>query len=326
MSVSMIPDVVILTRARKFANSAPSVGMRTSHGDGRPFMSRGPSSHETEASDLEGILVPAEDSSSDSPPSSSFGSDSSISTSFGVDASEGHRSWLASESTATGGKKPKGVRFVLESQPSTSQTVQTVVMPQDETTETPKFGSGSKWKRAQLGMLNVEYDPTAHFPFNFDSVPMSLALHERIFPSNLVLITGINLFAHHIAQFDMNSIASGQQFDYKATGLEVDDAVKLGLFVTAAEELAKIILKRTSLPTSRMSQPTTPVQPTFAANPDYSKDSTSSDQSAGSADSKAEHYTDRYAYDFTRATIMTLRDHVENIPWISSRLSKLTLR
>ena len=228
-----------------------SVGRNeNSHGDGRPFMSRGPSSHETEATDIEGVLAPPEDSSSDSPPPSSPGSDSSMSASFGVNAGEGHLFWLASESTATEVRKPKGVCFVLESQPSTSDTRQTVFMPQDETTEAPKFGSRSKWKRAQLPMLNVEYDPTAHFPFNFDSVPMSPALDECILLYNLVLITGKNLFARHIAQFDMNSIASGQQFDYKATGLEVDDAVKLGLFVTAAEELAKIILQHTSLPTN----------------------------------------------------------------------------
>jgi len=121
----------------------------------------------------------------------------------------------------------------------------------------------------------------------------------------------------------MNAIASDQKFDYAATELVPGDIAALALFVTAAKELAKVILKRAPLPTRHGSQPTTPVQPTFPANADYSKESTGS---GGSADSKPEHYTDRYAYDFTRATMGALEDHVENIPWISSRLSKLTFR
>ena len=169
-----------------------------------------------------------------------------------------------------------------------------------------------------LGLIALS--PSILFPCLPHCIAVLPPLHRP------ALILGINLFASQIARLDMNAIAAGQKFDYTATGLDVDDIVSLVLFVTAAEELAKVILKRASLPTRHRSQPTTPVQPTFPANPNYSKESTGSDQSAGSADSKPEHYTDRYAYDFIRATMGALRDHVENIPWISSRLSKLTLR
>ena len=74
----------------------------------------------------------------------------------------------------------KAVRFLIQSPSSESHTIQTIFMPQDNVADVPKFGSASKWKMSHLELLNVEYDPQTHFPFTFDSVPMSPALHARI--------------------------------------------------------------------------------------------------------------------------------------------------
>jgi len=132
---------------------------------------------EREPSNIKARFQPDGDSSSSSPPSSSGSSHSSASTSFPVDT---FQEPVPSQSPGPELGRSKGVRFLIQSHSSKSQTIQTIFMPQDDTAEVPKFGSGSKWKKSHLDMLNVEYDPQAHSPFTFDSVPMPPALHTRI--------------------------------------------------------------------------------------------------------------------------------------------------
>ena len=56
-----------------------------------------------------------------------------------------------------------------------------IFMPQDEAPDKPpRFGAASRWKETQLRMLNIEYDPTLFYSFNFDSVPVSQELRQSI--------------------------------------------------------------------------------------------------------------------------------------------------
>jgi hypothetical protein len=134
------------------------------------------------------------------------------------------------------------------------------------------------------------------------------------------------LIARLIEAFDMNAIASGQ-FKFAAyQGLDLDDVALIANFVSATEELVKILMRRPGAKTGQ--SVTTPVRPTFPQDPDYSGESTKSkdsNDSAGSADSKPEHFTHIYAYQFVLATLNAFERIHENrvdILWIHSSLSK----
>jgi hypothetical protein len=137
---------------------------------------------------------------------------------------------------------------------------------------------------------------------------------------------GTTFIARLIEGFDMNAIASGQVDFAVYQGLDLNDVVLIGNFASATAQLAKILQRRPIAQKGRRSS--TPVQPTFPQDPDYSGGSTeskNSNDSAGSTDSKPEHFTHQYAFQFVDVTVNAFRRiHKNNIDirWINSALSK----
>ena len=73
-------------------------------------------------------------------------------------------------------RKSKGVRFLIRSESSAGASI---FMPMDEAPSRPTFGPASRWTSRQLRMLNVEYEPTHHYSFSFDSIRVSHEIEQR---------------------------------------------------------------------------------------------------------------------------------------------------
>jgi hypothetical protein len=140
---------------------------------------------------------------------------------------------------------------------------------------------------------------------------------------------GTASLARLIESLDRNAIAA-RQHNYNTYGpLDPNDIALLAGFVTATAELVKILKRRSPKVQNRQGS-STPVQPTFPQDPDYSggstesKDSNRSNDSAGSTDSKAEHFTHQYAYQFLLATVNAfglIHESKHDVPWIHPDLS-----
>ena len=95
------------------------------------------------------------------------------------------------------------------------------------------------------------------------------------------------------------------------------------LFASANDELATLIQRR-ELP---LLQSVTPPNHTMVpVNPKFSGESTASDESGVSAESKAENHTDEFANRFVEASIESVRRQLGEISWIDSKLGVMKSR
>jgi hypothetical protein len=91
-------------------------------------------------------------------------------------------------------------------------------------------------------------------------------------------------------------------------------------FVTANEELVKILRRRE---TSPLDPRTPPNQTTVPANPKYSGESIESADSWSSSDSRAEHFTHLFAYQFVNASKRAVKKQLWKIPWLKESCNEL---
>ena len=103
----------------------------------------------------------------------------------------------------------------------------------------------------------------------------------------------------------------------------------LGSFVSANKELIKILRRRENPPP----QPHTPPnRTTVPANPNYSGGSTdsassgSSSDSWSSADSRPEHFTHQFVYQFINASQQAVEAQLGRIPWLIESCNELICR
>jgi len=93
-------------------------------------------------------------------------------------------------------------------------------------------------------------------------------------------------------------------------------------FVTANEELVKILRRKS--PPSGLCTP--PHQTTVPANPKYSGDSVGSASSWSSSDSREEHFTHQFAYQFVNASRRAVGRQLQEIPWLLESCNELISR
>ena len=94
-------------------------------------------------------------------------------------------------------------------------------------------------------------------------------------------------------------------------------------FVTANEELIKILRRRESPP---LGPCTPPHQTTVPADPKYSGDSVESASSWSSSDSREEHFTHQFAYQFVNASRRAVERQLQEIPWLLESCNELISR
>jgi hypothetical protein len=94
-------------------------------------------------------------------------------------------------------------------------------------------------------------------------------------------------------------------------------------FVMANQELIKILRRREA---SSLETRTPPNKTTIPANPKFSAESTASSDSWSSSDSRAEHFTHQFAYQFINASLLSVKTCIGNIPWLQQSCNELISR
>jgi len=180
-------------------------------------------------------------------------------------------------------------------------------MTTDPAPSIKKFGPVSRWQKRQLDWLGVDYSPNVFYEFNFGSVDLSEGLSQR----NSLLepvskCVGVQIVSEAMKTFDLKA-AVDQPVD-----IDNFPAVMVP-FVTANEELIKILRSRQ---TPSLQPCTPPNQTTVPANPKYSGDSIGSADSWSSSDSREEHFTHQFAYQFITASRRAVGKQLREIPWL----------
>jgi hypothetical protein len=127
---------------------------------------------------------------------------------------------------------------------------------------------------------------------------------------------GINAISDGIEALDLQAIAD-QTLDLDTLNLV------MGSFVTANEELSKILRRREA---SSLEPRTPPNRTTVPANPKYSGESTESANSWSSSDSRAEHFTHQFAYQFINASRRVVQRQLGKIHWLTENCNELISR
>jgi hypothetical protein len=105
--------------------------------------------------------------------------------------------------------------------------------------------------------------------------------------------------------------------------VDFDTLGPMGSFVTANEELVKILRRREASP---LEPRTPPNQTTVPTNPQYSGESTESADSWSSSDSRPEHFTHQFAYQFVNASRQAIKKQLWKIPWLRGSCNELISR
>ena len=126
----------------------------------------------------------------------------------------------------------------------------------------------------------------------------------------------------------VKTISEGiETFDLKAAAENTVDIDTLPAsmvpFVTANEELIKILRRRE---TPSLQPCTPPNQTTVPANPKYSGNSIESAESWSSSDSRAEHFTHLFGYQFINASRRAVGRQLQKIPWLLEGCNELISR
>jgi hypothetical protein len=181
-----------------------------------------------------------------------------------------------------------------------------------------KFGPVCRWTKSQLRWLNVNYSPKTFYDFIFDLTELPDKLCQRIIPLNGVQSNsiGVKTISDGIEKLNLKAIED-QSLD-----LDSLNAV-MGNFVTANEELVKILQRRKNKP---LESQTPPNQATTPSNPRFSGESTDSTDSWSSTDSKPEHFTHLFAYQFINASLLAMKKEFGSIPWLKESFKKLINR
>jgi hypothetical protein len=131
---------------------------------------------------------------------------------------------------------------------------------------------------------------------------------------------GVKTISDGLESLDLKAIAN-QTLDLESLSLSMGS---LGFvmvpFVTANEELIKILRRRE---TSHLDPRTPPTQTTVPANPKYSGESTESTDSWSSSDSRPEHFTHLFAYQFVNASRRAVQKQLGKIPWLKESCNEL---
>jgi hypothetical protein len=94
----------------------------------------------------------------------------------------------------------------------------------------------------------------------------------------------------------------------------------MGSFVTSNEELVKILRRREA---SLLEPRTPPNQTTVPTNPKYSGESIESADSWSSSDSRPEHFTHLFAYQFVNASRHAIKKQLGKISWLRESCNEL---
>jgi hypothetical protein len=128
---------------------------------------------------------------------------------------------------------------------------------------------------------------------------------------------GVKTISDGIEALDLKAIAD-KTFDLDAMSLVMGSlSWVMGSFVTANEELIKILRRRE---TSPLDPRTPPNRTTVPPNPKYSGESIESVDSWTSSDSRAEHFTHQFVYQFVNASLQSVQRQLGKISWLSSKV------
>jgi hypothetical protein len=134
---------------------------------------------------------------------------------------------------------------------------------------------------------------------------------------------GTNAISDGIEALDLKAIAD-KTFDLESLSLSMGSlGLVMVLFVTANEELIKILRRRE---TSPLDPRTPPDQTTVPPNPKYSGESIESADSWTSSDSRAEHFTHQFVYQFTNASLQAIQRQLGKISWLIESCNELISR
>jgi hypothetical protein len=131
---------------------------------------------------------------------------------------------------------------------------------------------------------------------------------------------GVSTISDGIDALDLKAIAN-KTLDLDTLSLMMGSlSLVMGSFVTANRELLKIIQRREA---STLEPRTPPAQTTIPSNPNFSGESTDSSNSWSSSDSKAEHFTHQFAYQFINASLIAVEKQLGTIPWLKESCNEL---
>jgi hypothetical protein len=134
---------------------------------------------------------------------------------------------------------------------------------------------------------------------------------------------GVKTISDGIEALDLKAIAD-KTFNLDAMSWVMGSlSWVMGSFVTANEELIKILRRRE---TSPLDPCTPPNQTTVPSNPKYSGGSIESADSWTSSDSRAEHFTHQFVYQFVNASLQAIQRQLGKISWLIESCNELISR
>ena len=131
----------------------------------------------------------------------------------------------------------------------------------------------------------------------------------------IILIQGMAAVSNEIRTLNLNAIAT-PTFD-----LDSLSSHTLAVFAVANRELIKILQRKSDVSSSGPSTPQ--FRTTVPANPNYSGGSAGSKDSWTSGDSKDEHYTHTFAYQFINASFLAIQHRLGRMSWLQNRYQQL---
>jgi len=187
---------------------------------------------------------------------------------------------------------------------------QEVKYPRDPVELRPRLRSGSRWTKRELEWLNVEYEPTRHYRFDFQDIALSPEIQEGIDLSYLLTgCLGVEEICQGMAAMDMEAVRAR-----KVNWRTLEKSWPALAFSNAYARLSSILEKGQSSSATLAGYTTPPNQTTIPVDPKYSDKSGST---ISSGDEKREHYAELFANDVVTASITALQlDARPTIPWL----------
>jgi len=193
---------------------------------------------------------------------------------------------------------------------------QRILLPHDPVEAKPRLGSGSRWTRVQLELLNVEYEPTHEYRFDFEDIVLPPAVQEGgKSPYLPTEILGVDEVCRGMEAMDMEAVRRS-----KVNWIELQKSWPCLAFSTAYERLSSILEKGQSSSSRRSlsAYTTPPTQTSIPVNPKYSNESENSYHTISSGDDKRENYTELFANELSTASLTVFRLYAGNtISWLN---------
>jgi hypothetical protein len=127
---------------------------------------------------------------------------------------------------------------------------------------------------------------------------------------------GVKTISDGIKMLDLKAVAD------KTVDIDMIPSLMVP-FVTANNQLIKILRRRE---TSPLDPHTPPNQTTVPLNPKYSGESIESSDSWTSSDSRAQHFTHQFVYQFVDASLEAIQKQLGKISWLKESCNELISR